>query len=199
MDKASFTWLVSPISRPVICAGSFTGPRWSRGFNRQKTTALGEAKAKLTNFTPVTFHTELEAPSASVIWLIASVAFVVLLRLLPPGVWVTAIIKPWSSSGIKPEGVLCTSIQAPAATISSPIIGTHLYRIRNFRLLIYRSVMAEKAALKAPKNRAASPFLRPPSSACGLRRNKAHKPGLRVRALTAEIRMAVARGNANCL
>src|ERR1700754_4005169 len=86
MVNASFTWPVSPINLPAICDGSFTGPLWSRGFSRQKTTALGEAKEPVTKLNPFTFQASLDAPSCRVILFSSSVACEVLLRLLPPGV-----------------------------------------------------------------------------------------------------------------
>src|SRR5579862_91565 len=98
---------------------------------------------------------------------------------------------------MKPLGVLSIMSQETTASVAKPAMVIHLRRKRKPRLPIYLSVIALKPALKAAKKREPNRLLRP--SAWWFRRNKADNAGLNVNALTAEIRIAIASVNANCL
>src|SRR5689334_23627794 len=107
-------------------------------------------------------------------------------------------MKPWSSVGIKPVGAFLI-IQKLAATITTnAAIAIHLCPIRYLMLRPYLVVVARKPALNPRKNLFTNPVLCP-SSVCGFFKNKAHNAGLKVKAFKAEIKIAVASVNANCL
>ena len=67
----------------------------------------------------------------------------------------------------------------------------------NFTDPTYFSVIALKPVLKAEKNRFVIPFLCSSDELCGFK-NSAAKAGLKVKAFTAEIRIAIARVIPNC-
>ena len=82
--------------------------------------------------------------------------------------------------------------------IANAVMAIHLCPIRYFMLRPYRVVVARKPALNPRKNLFVNPVFCH-SSVWGFFKNNAHSAGLKVKAFNAEIKIAVARVNANCL
>src|ERR1700743_3526067 len=116
----------------------------------------------------------------------------------PGGRLMSPIITPWSSLGTNPPGVVFmqNTSRATKQTITAGTI--HRLLLKKVIVLRYLFLSTSNAALNPVKKRCIKFCLADPCSACGLR-NKAHNAGLKVSAFTADIIIAEARVNPNCL
>ena len=115
----------------------------------------------------------------------------------PGGSVTSANMIPRSSLGINPEGVIWKRTTVIPENTKRATTTIHFLRVKNPNDLTYFLFILSKFVLKAMKNRSLKLALRCLESVCGFNSN-AHKAGLKVNALTAEIKIAIAKVTANC-
>jgi hypothetical protein len=203
------------VSAPLMVAAAFsrimamtalmsrTAPRSGMGFrmtNAVSAEALLEEVRMLKPVSRLIFSTDGMVRNCSSSW---RATWLVRSSDAPAGKDIEIATKPWSSEGMKPEGVRLASQPVSTATSTRPLSPTHLWRIKNLILPTYRVVSRSKLRLKPAKKRVlnvlgAAGAACSPSWSCGVCLSKsAARAGLSVKALTAEITMAMAIVKAN--
>src|SRR6056297_749651 len=116
---------------------------------------------------------------------------------VPGGMLTLTNIIPLSSSGTNPDGVDLNKNTASPLKPTNKASVIHFLLTKVPMVLVYLLVIAVKPTLKALKKRAITLDFLPFSWLCGFK-NKAAKAGLKVKALTADIKIATANVIPNC-
>ena len=129
----------------------------------------------------------------------SDMALMVCERLLPGGVVTFIKIQPMSSSGTRPVLVVFIRTTSRAILATSAVPTIHLRRKNHFTPPLYRRIRRLNEASKAWWKREEKLSFWPVEvSMCGVM-IRAHKAGLRVRALMAEMPTATAIVKPNCM
>jgi len=115
---------------------SFTCPLSALGFSNTKNTADDGLFDEVNKLNPDIAVTNLAAGNALTASSACFNTFVVPSNDVPDGVDTDTAIKPWSSVGIKAEGVLFVYQTVARYTSTNATMATHLRRKRNCTLLL---------------------------------------------------------------